>query len=684
MKKTKKKLFYKISSLLLAALCALSCVACASDGDDSSADTPTQTMNTNHVFKATETDEYVVQNGKTSYKLVYPKKTSTEIAKALDEFSYFFEAATGAEIEKTSDEGLAHNADNKYISLGNTTLLQGSGLTVDGAKLGLDGVNIFTKDKTVFIVGGTDRGVLNGVYTFMEYNFNFDCYSDIVWTIDKVSSFKLKNYEITDIPDMPERVYMHDLFDVATFEDYDRSQYQARMRLNRSHYRYIPVYTEYDVKSPTISGDNAASSVLPRKQFIDTHPKWYSTRSSEKEPQLCYTARGDKAEYEAMVEESFNKLKFSIENCSRTGVFQYAKTIQISLNDNDKECRCDACTASVNKYGCASAAQILYINDVADKLKAWQDTLSEGDVGYVEDLTLQFNAYLHFTQAPAYKNANGEWEFAEEMKLRDNVAVLFAYISVNYQKSMTAEDNLSFMEQVEAWKALGGAGLFYYLYNGNYTREAYYYDSFNFYTTEGFRYLQGTNPTGALMLGNSTVPCTPTAWNYLKIYVESKMFWDCSRDVNELVDKWFNGVFKDVAPTMKKAFQDTRMHTLWYAETFNINGGGSTVLKEIESKDYFPLGALDGMIATYDKALKEAEKYKVSAPKTYEQICWHIETEATSPLISKARLYYSELSGTEKQALHDRLNRDVEWLEMYDFMFGESDRILLGDWLKTL
>ena len=68
----------------------------------------------------------------------------------------------------------------------------------------------------------------------------------------------------------------------------------------------------------------------------------------------------------------------------------------------------------------------------------------------------------------------------------------------------------------------------------------------------------------------------------------------------------------------------------------------------------------------------------------YEQICWHIEAEATSPLIAKARLYYSELSLAEKQALRDRLNRDVEWLEMYDFRFGETERILLGDWLKTL
>ena len=689
-----KKILKRISAIFLTVLLVFSSVACSSDKK-----TKKESWHTgNHVFQSKETNEYVVKNGKTDYKLVYPSGgTSAEMATALDEFIYFFEKATGARIKKQTDEGLTHSENGKYISLGDTTLLQTSGLKVDKSKLELEGSRILTKDDTIFIVGNTDRGTLYGVYTFLEYNFNFDCYTDRVYTIDEVDEFKLKEYNVTDIPDFPERTYhLSYINNSPVFEEYDRNQYRIRMRLESDHYRLIPIYYndgEYIDESKigySASGENAPVTVLPWSRWRDEHPKWYSTRSGQSgdrdtNAQLCYTARGDKAEYELMVQKAFEKLKYSIETRPTFGRFKYAKTITCGIADNNNSCKCEACGAMTDKYGGAEvASQVIFTNDVADKLKAWQESLSKDDPAYVEGLELMFYAYGWCTQAPAKQNKKGEWEaIGEEMKLRDNVCVEIAYIGSSTQRSMFDEDAPNFVNQVEAWTALGGAGIFYFMYNLNYANESYFYDSYNWYSTEGYRFLSNRNQTGVIVDGYGR-GFAMTGWYSLKVYLDSKMYWNTSLDVNELIDKWFKGVFKDAAPQMMNVFMQTRLHTLSYQERFGLNVVGKTCQVLIEKKDYYPLPVLNSWIAGYDAALAIAEKYKKADPVTYDLICRYIEAEALSPLISKARLYYNELAATDKAVLRDRLMHDLVWLDAAGIKLDEFGKAYFGDWVKTL
>ncbi len=683
-----KKLLKRISAVLLTALVAFSCVSCKDD-EESPVDNGNQTAQTgNHVFESKDTDKYVVQNGKTEYKLVYPSGTTTaEIATALDEFTYFFEKATGVKLGKTTDAGLTHNANNKYISLGDTTLFASSGLEVDKAKLGLEGSRILTKDQTVFIVGNTDRGTLYGVYTFLEYNFNFDCYTDRVYTIDQVDSFKLKEYAITDIPDFPERTYhLSYINNSPVFDEYDRNQYRVRMRLESDHYRYIPVWKEYNKTGGSSSTENSTVSVLPYEQFYAEHPDCYSDASGNVgyKAQLCYTAHGNKEEYKWMLEESFNKLKWSIENRFMTGRFKYATTIQMMIADNNNQCTCEHCGAVTKKYGAVVASQILFINELADKLKAWQDSLSKDDPAYVEGLLLEFAAYGWCTPAPVKKNAEGKWEpTAPEMMLRDNVSVKIAYINSSTQRSMFDPEAPNFVNQVDSWGVLGGAGIFYFLYNLNYANDVYFYDSYNFYSTEGYRFLRDSGQVGIIVDGYGR-GFALTGWYSLKVYLDSKMYWNSDLDVPTLVDKWFKGVYKDVAPQMKEVFMQTRLHTLSYQERFGLNVTGKTCQVPIEKKDFYPLPVLNSWLAGYDLALAMAEKYKYADPETYELICRYIEQEALSPLIAKARIYYNELAAADRQSLRDRLLYDVEWLDAAGCKLDEFATEFLGDWVKTL
>ncbi len=686
-----KNIFKNVLCIILASFLVFSCISCSTGGspEGSGGNEPTPApVNPNHIFKSTDTDKYVVQHGVSEYTLVYPSvRHGSEGSVMTGEFNYFFEKATGVALPKTVDTGLTHTKDGKYISLGDTTLLATSGIDVDKHKLGLDGTYIITKDNTIYIIGYTERGALNGVYTFMEYNFNYDCFTPEAYTIDEVKEFKLKNYNITDIPDFPERtIHSHFTKDQVSIEGYDLSNYRYRMRKGSDHHRYIPIYVNYDKTGGTHSGENGPLSILPYEQWKDTHPKWFSSRSSStgRYAQICYTARGDQAEYEAMVQEAVNKLKWNIENRMTASIFQYAKTINLGIADNHNSCTCGACAEALTKYGSESGAYVAFANDVAKRMGEWQETLDKDDFAYIEDLTFQISAYIFTTKAPAVKDDNGKWKpVSEEVKMEDNLAVEIAYIDTSFQRNPFEEGNSAFLDQCYAWQSLGGAGISYFMYNMNYLSIFYYYDSFNFYTTDMFRFMYEMKPTHIISDTMSSGTSLIT-WTALKFYIEAKMYWNTSLDVQELIEKYMVGVYKDVAPQMMKIFNETRVYSIAMLERFGLNGLGSTVQKEVEKKEYYPLAYVEKMLAMHDEAFEQAERYKNADPEAYRVMTRQIEIEAVSFLVCKARLYYDELCEEDRIELRDRLVFDTKEYALEQYKLDGFGNELLGNWVNTL
>lgn len=682
-----KKRALKIISSLFAALFLFSFPACNKPAEPGAGGgEKTEVENANHIFKMEDTNEYLVQNNATRYKLVVPATETKWMTTARNEFVALFKDCTGADIQAVSDTGLTHSAENLYISLGDTALYETSGLTVDKTALSAQGLRIITKDKTVYIVGGSDQGVLYGVYTFMEQNFNFDTYTATVRSYDRVNDFPLKKYDITDIPDIKSRSNSTQSLSLSS-TDYDEDNYGNRMRFSSSG--LIPVFKDYDVTSEQKWGvHNTASHVLPITTWYETHPKWFSD-SSEKtnglESQLCYTAHGDEAEYEAMILEAVKKMQFSIENCSDS-LWKNQRGIAFGINDNRHFCTCKDCLSATEKYGSPSGAAIVMQNEIAERLQEWMKSLPDDHPRKDENIKVYFTAYYQFSVAPAKYDAAADKYVptSEEVKLRDNVVCYLCYIDINYQKSMFDEANKNIIEQSLAWKSCGN-NLEYYVYNNNYQYQQYFYDSFSFYTAEMYRFIAEINPGYFYILGQSRMPCRPTAWNNLKIYLDSKLSWNSSLDYDALVDKWFKGVYKDVWQIMKEQFIATRTHYMSTFTASGMNGNGFTGHNRVENKKYWQLPVLNEWINTYDSAIKAAEKYKEADYATYKRICDHIELECLSPLIIKATLYYNEISETEKAALRNRLQADIDTLAVGEMRFSEAGNgITLNAFVNSL
>ncbi len=102
-------------------------------------------------------------NGKEEYKIVVPQEALPVETLAASELQRYIEQISGVEIAIVNDSVTASGVE---ISVGNTNRVDES--QAGRNTLGKDGFNIYTEDGTLYIVGGTGRGVLYGVYSFLE------------------------------------------------------------------------------------------------------------------------------------------------------------------------------------------------------------------------------------------------------------------------------------------------------------------------------------------------------------------------------------------------------------------------------------------------------------------------------------------------------------------------------------
>ena len=117
----------------------------------------------------------MVENGKSDYKILMPSNADSYLFVAESELKYFFEEATGVKLDTVFEPegGLAHTAEGKYISLGETKMLESANVDVKKSMLGSQGVRIATKDKTIYMTGATTVGTLNSVYTLLQILFDY-------------------------------------------------------------------------------------------------------------------------------------------------------------------------------------------------------------------------------------------------------------------------------------------------------------------------------------------------------------------------------------------------------------------------------------------------------------------------------------------------------------------------------
>ncbi len=694
-----KKIFKKTIAMLCACLTLFSVAACGDENESSSSSSTGSSGggevvydNPNHDYTAKDTNKDLIVNGKTDYILVYPANSTSFENTARKEFIDLFREATGIKMNAIPDTDLTYSDDAKYISLGNTTLLESSGVDIEKDKLGDDGVRIITKGNTVFLGGGEKRGPIYAVYDFMKVMFNYETYFTDCMVIDRnVKNAKLKDFDVTDIPDFKQRVRSYAPYRA---NDSATATFVNRMRQNSTRSNSFPIYKTYDsATAPSMTGHNT-DTVLNREIYTAAgHEEWFSDNGN----QLCYTAHGDEEEWDLMVDEIVKKCLNSLQFHTEASYPDY-NTFDIVMEDNGDGCQCAACVTNTAKYGAESGSVVLVMNEVAKRYKAKYTELKEAAAENpeapenewytrdVDDFKFLFYSYLYTVQAPSKLNeATGKMEpSAPEMVLDDAVVVTLALSNMSTCYSILHPDNIAGKNTVDGWAAVS-SNLGYWVYTTNFHMFLYPWYDFTFMNSESYGYMYEQSDymmySQAWCRGEGWM----TSWYNLRMYVDAKLQWDTSLDVNELVDNWFAAMYQDAETIaiMKSLYQDNvdmaRAVIVQHGSPFNFMGS------YLNKPTLFPYQTLQGWLDRYDLALASIEKYK--GTETYETLRKHIEIEAISPMYMMMDLHSLTMSKNKKTEIVNRMLDGISSMNLYKMQTVEQTILvyeIVLDWQKAL
>ncbi|MDE6373978.1 MAG: DUF4838 domain-containing protein, partial [Clostridia bacterium] len=290
----------------------------------------------------------------------------------------------------------------------------------------------------------------------------------------------------------------------------------------------------------------------------------------------CYTARGNSAEYAAMIDTVYAKMKAYLQNSPN------ATTITFTIEDNEEICHCAKCVELLNKYGSNSAAVINFINDVADKLKV--------DYPHVR---LLFFAYNKTEPAPNTVDAY--------TKCRDNVAVFYAPIKANYNVSFSDPANAETAKQIAEWSKFS-ENLYLWLYNTNFNYYLFPHNSFDA-MVEINRFCVQYNVKFIYWEGQWEQHGS-TAFSTLKEYMNAKLSWNAGYTAEELYDKFFPAYFGAASGTMRTYFNEL----IAYMEAHPLNG---SINEEIGKAEIWEKATLEKWLGYINTAYSQVDKNSI-------------------------------------------------------------------------
>ncbi len=629
-----------------------------------------------HDFTAPETNEYLVQNGKSDYKILLPSNADANLIVAESELKLFFAKATGVTLESVveTDVGLQHTADAKYISLGKTKMLESAGVQIDEQCLGTQGLRIVTKDKTVYVTGANTVGTLNGVYGLLNILFDYEQYAYDCFTINEMHNVKLRNFDVTDIPDIEMRCSSWRMLE----NNPENLQYRLRMRSNGEY--ILPVGdTENGAAEATIHN---SSNVLP-KEAPTSRASWFSDQSGTgaDNTQVCYTAHGNKEDYDAMVERIAYVIERSLMKYT-PDKYPLRNVVTFTHEDNaNTMCRCSWCVEAHKKYGAQSGAAIVLCNNVRAKLEEWMN--KPENAAYKRDnLTLVFFAYAAFVEAPAhYDEAQGKYVINHpDLQMRDDVGVYYAISSgLNYQLNIYDEASKEGVKNSLKWFDISSS-VYLWTYDANFSNYLFRTAGTNFYDTDAYQFFAAG---GAKFMYNQCdwSGSNATSFQMLDIWLDAKMQWDTTQDINVLTQRWFKGMFKEAADVMYDLYVQENTWALIVAQQMGQLSKTGIINYSI-SMESWKYEMLKSWLNKIDEARALVAKYETRDPALYKVLKEHIDIEWVCPAYYMLTCTADSLSDETYNEMVTYFKTDIS--ELKDFQFAERSFLTISDWASDL
>ena len=441
--------------------------------------------------------DWLFRNGKSSYRIVVSADASTSEQTAARELQQYISEVSGVELPITSDL----KSHGRSIIVGFNERV--SSLT--GAQKPEQDDESFTYrtvGHNLLIWGGSQRGTMYGVFTFLERELGIHWLTPKCTVVPKSRAWKLPRLDHSESPFIG---YRYSNYYVAS----GVPEWSAHTRENT---KWTPVTNDYGNIEAYWGAHSMGTFVSPR-EFFATHPEYFCLRDGKRYDgygQLCLSNP-------EVLELCKTRLKETMRENPGYRIYS------LSQNDNFLFCQCDKCAAIEQQYGGHSGIIVWFVNQVADAVK------EEFPDKYVGTF-----AYQYSRRPPT------------GIKPRENVVIRLCSIECCFAHPLDAgcPQNESFMSDLRGWASLA-PHLFIWDYIIDYAQYMAPWPNF-----------QVLGPNIRVFGENKAIGVFEEAqyqsaggeFDEMKAWTVNQLLWNPEQDVDSLVTIFVNGFYGKAAP----------------------------------------------------------------------------------------------------------------------------------------
>ena len=688
------KIVKRITAIAISIISVFSCAACQKNNADVSTATKDNTIHyvegTLHKVNVADSNVPFVVNGQTEY-VIYADNSQETLNGAINKSVSFvceqIANVTGAELSVSHEIPQGLTEQTSAIIYGHRELLSQFGLSMPQEDIGTSGYYIKTKGNLVFIEANGGEGYRMGGLAFLKAVLGYDMLSEDCIYFDK-NGRTMPTMDIIERPD----------FDYRQISNLHTSAETYGMGMHSHTDIWIPV-NGWDMHNTL--------HYLPVEKFGEEHPDWYRADKL----QVCYTAHGNLAEYDAMQQQVFSVIRELMQT------FPTIENISFTAMDGTGQdsCTCDTCLEYKSLYGTPAATCIYFMNDLNKIVQAYiaetnpgrvlnltffayhdaepapvervKHTDSNGNVIWGEPIQdengnyMPLKRYARDEEGKFIKDGNGEYVYEIDkngeyvyLLCDEHVSPWCAPIYSKFTSSFYEERNKTYAQNIALWYTVS-SNVYIWIYGTNFCYYLYPYNSWSS-VVETYRYLKECGVTYAW--NQAQERNESTAFAHLKDYIDSKFMFDLNANYNEVVNNYFERYYLEAAPYMQSMFLLEQAQSAYLEKTVPTISGG--IYDEIGDAKYWPRQLLEEMLVMVENAYKAVGKYKTSNPKLYENLVRRIKQESIFPRYVIC-MYYGEYYPNIRQ-LREQFRDD--WNELgfsiYRETGGDMQSVFTNNW----
>jgi hypothetical protein len=440
------------------------------------------------LFSGCNSDIQIVGNNSSEYKIVIPAQ-STEIENmASEELQKYLFEISNTKLRIVKDSELETPFE---ILVGRTNRIESK---LDSDALAEDGYIIKTIREKLIIQGGTNKGTLYGVYTFLDEILGCKMYTPEVMNITKANDIQIPQLSIQEIPIVRYReLHIPSARSSQEFCDWHKLHHVSVR--NKSYGSFVHTFQH----------------LIPPEKYFRNHPEYFSEINGIRidNQQVCLT---NPEVYKVVL----NELKRQME------IKPDAVVWDISQNDNFGNCTCESCSKSDSIYKSPSGTMIEFVNKFAREFP---------------NKTISTLAYQYTRKAPV------------GIKPEPNVMVVLCTIECDRSKPIAENKDDLFNRDIKEWSALtNNIKIWDYV-----VQFSSYTDPFpNFHVLQPNIKMFVDHGIQSLFTQGSGDSYSDL--HELKAYVLAKLMWNPDANVDDIINEFLTGFYGNAGPYIRTYF----------------------------------------------------------------------------------------------------------------------------------